>query len=232
LKIAVIPARGGSKRLPRKNIKDFLGKPIIAWSIEAAIESSIFDLIIVSTDDEEVALIARQFGAITPFIRPKELSGDLVGTIPVIAHAIEWVSKEMGPVTQVCCIYPTAPFIEVSSLRKGLEILQDGDWSYVFTASESKNSVYRSFSQNHESLGVEMIFPDCYYTRTQDLPKTYNDAAQFYWGTSEAWLKALPVFASYSYPLVVEKNKAQDIDDLDDWQVAENLCKVMKNVQK
>lgn len=230
MKIAVIPARGGSKRLPKKNIKDFLGKPIIAWSIDAAIKANVFDLVIVSTDDNEVALISRKYGAATPFIRPPELSGDMVGTIPVIAHAIEWVSREMGPVEHACCIYPTAPFIEVSCIKKGLEILQQGNWKYVFTVCESRGNIYRSFFQPKEGCGVQMIFPEHFHARTQDLPKTYNDAAQLYWGTVDAWLNALPVFASYSYPLVIEKNKSQDIDDLDDWKIAENLFKAMRNV--
>ena len=149
MRIAVIPARGGSKRIPRKNIKDFLGKPMIAWSIEATNASGLFEHIIVSTDDAEIAEVAEAWGAEAPFVRPKELSNDYVGTTEVIAHATQWALDQGWPVTAVCCILATAPFIRVEDIKRGLELLDSGDWAYAIAVTNfagwNRNVLPRTF---------------------------------------------------------------------------------------
>ena len=157
MKVAVIPARGGSKRIPRKNIKLFGGRPMIAWSILSAQESGLFERIIVSTDDEEIAAVAREWGAETPFVRPPELSDDYAGTTEVIAHATRWLEAQGQAVAAVCCIYATAPLIHAQDLKRGLEVLQSGDWEYAFSVAEFSPSVYRAFQALPEG-GLAMLF--------------------------------------------------------------------------
>lgn len=181
MRIAVIPARGGSKRIPRKNIKPFCGKPMIAWSIEAAKFSGLFEHIIVSTDDAEIAEVAKQWGAEVPFIRPEELSNDYAGTTEVIAHATQWALGQGFDVAAVCCIYATAPFIQTDDLKRGWDALDSGDWDYAFTVTDFASTIFRAFKQIAED-GIEMFFPEHFATRSQDLPVSLHDAGQFYWG--------------------------------------------------
>jgi len=220
MKIAVIPARGGSQRIPRKNIKAFCGKPMIAWSIEAARSSGLFDQIIISTDDGEIAEVAKQFGAKVPFIRPKELSDDYTGTTPVIAHATQWALDQGYELDAVCCIYATAPFLQVDDLECGWEALRDGDWDYAFTVTEYAAPIFRSFKKTDEG-GLEMFFPEYFSTRSQDLPLALHDAAQFYWGRPQAWVGLRSIFGRCSKPIVIPRWRVQDIDDWDDWKRAE-----------
>jgi N-acylneuraminate cytidylyltransferase len=227
MKIAIIPARGGSKRIPRKNIKDFYGKPMIAWSIIAAQRSELFEHIIVSTDDSEIAEIAVQWGAEAPFIRPAELSDDYAGTIQVIAHAIQWALAQGWPVTTVCCIYAAAPFVQIDDLKQGLETLESGDWEYTFPATDFMASVYRSFKRRSDG-GVEMLFPEHFSTRSQDLPCVLHDAGQFYWGHTSAWLEQKPIFSRHSTPILIPNWRVQDIDNQNDWIRAELLYKQLE----
>lgn len=220
MNIAVIPARGGSKRIPRKNIKSFCGKPMIAWSIEAAISSGLFDHIIVSTDDEEISEVAQQYGAKVPFMRPRELSDDYTGTIPVIAHATQWGLGQGFDIAAVCCIYATAPFIQIEDLKRGWEILNTGDWDYSFTATNFAAPIFRSFKQT-DNGGIEMFFPEYFSTRSQDLPEAFHDAGQFYWGRPKAWLEGKNIFDRHSNPVVIPRWRVQDIDNWDDWNRAE-----------
>jgi len=220
MKIAVIPARGGSQRIPRKNIRAFCGKPMIAWSIEAARSSGLFDQIITSTDDDEIAEVAKQFGAEVPFIRPEELSDDYAGTTPVIAHATQWALNQGYEIDAVCCIYATAPFLQVDDLKCGWEVLRDGDWDYSFTVTEYAAPIFRSFKKTNEG-GLEMFFPEYFSTRSQDLPLALHDAAQFYWGRPQAWLEARSIFGGRSKPIVIPRWRVQDIDNWDDWKRAE-----------
>lgn len=220
MKIAVIPARGGSKRIPRKNIRNFCGKPMIAWSIEAAKASSLFDHIIVSTDDAEIADIAKQWGAETPFLRPAELSDDYAGTTEVIAHATQWALDQGFEVEAVCCIYATAPFIRVDDLKRGLAALESGDWAYAFTATDFAAPIFRSFKQNAEG-GLEMFYPEYFSARSQDLPIALHDAGQFYWGRPSAWIEGKRIFDRHSIPVVIPRWRVQDIDTQDDWIRAE-----------
>lgn len=220
MNIAIIPARGGSKRIPRKNIKNFCGKPIIAWSIEIAKESQLFDHIIVSTDDLEIAAVAKDWGAEVPFIRPDNLSNDYAGTTEVIAHATQWALDQEIKLEAVCCIYATAPFIQCPDIIDGFSKLQSGDWSYVFAATDFPAPIFRSFKQVHGD-GIEMFFPEFFETRSQDLPLALHDAGQFCWGRPDAWLQGSRVFERHSRPVVIPRWRVQDIDTEDDWIRAE-----------
>lgn len=229
MKIAVIPARGGSKRIPRKNIKNFCGKPMIAWSIEAAKASALFDRIFVSTDDAEIADIAKQWGAEVPFMRPAELSNDYAGTTEVIAHATQWALDQGLELDAVCCIYATAPFIQADDLKRGLAALESGDWAYAFTATDFAAPIFRSFKQNAEG-GIEMFYPEHFSTRSQDLPTALHDAGQFYWGRPSAWIEGKRIFDRHSTPVVIPRWRVQDIDTQDDWIRAELYFNQLKGM--
>lgn len=219
MRVAVIPARGGSKRIPRKNIREFCGRPMMAWSIAAAQASQLFDRIIVSTDDDEIAAVAAQWGAEVPFRRPAALSDDHTGTGAVVAHAAHWLLAQPGALDAVCCIYATAPFIQVDDLRRGADALAGGTWSYVMTATTFPAPVFRAFRQRQDG-GLEMFFPEHAATRSQDLPVALHDAGQFYWGKVAAWTSARPIFDRHTLPLIIPRWRVQDIDDEDDWRRA------------
>jgi N-acylneuraminate cytidylyltransferase len=222
MNVAVIPARGGSKRIPRKNIKDFCGKPMIAWPIEVAKQSELFDRIMVSTDDEEVAEISKSCGAEVLFMRPEELSDDHTGITEVIAHAISWMQEQKWKLGVVCCFYPTSVFLTKDDLKKGFDAMSDGNWSYAFSVTDYEYPIFRSFKEN--SLGgVEMFFPEQFENRSQDLTIALHDAAQFYWGKPEAWLNHSKLFDHHSYPVKIPRWRVQDIDTKDDWKRAEIL---------
>lgn len=225
MNICIIPARGGSKRIPRKNIKQFCGKPMIGWSIEAAIQSGLFDHIIVSTDDLEIADIAKQLGAEVPFLRPAELSSDFAGTTQVVAHAIDWMHAQQWLFDTVCCLYPT-PFVRVEDLMAGHMALQTGTWDYAFVVTDYCAPVFRSFKLHPEG-GVEMFFPEHLETRSQDLPTAMHDAGQFYWGRPDAWLSDKRLFDRHSFPIVIPRWRVQDIDTEDDWYRAELMQKAL-----
>lgn len=230
MKLAVIPARGGSKRIPRKNIKPFGGLPMIAWSIRAAIESQCFDRIIVSTDDGEIAEVAKAQGAEVPFIRPPELSDDLTGTIPVIAHAIQWQNAQGAVASQVCCIYATAPFVQASDLQRGLQLLQSTGADYAFSVTSYAFPIQRAIRITPEQR-VQMLQPELFNTRSQDLEEAWHDAGQFYWGQAKAWLEHKPVFGQEAVPVVLPRHRVQDIDTLEDWERAEWMYKVLAQAQ-
>lgn len=226
MKLAVIPARGGSKRIPRKNIKLFAGKPMIAWSIEAALASGCFDHIIVSTDDAEIADVARAHGAEVPFMRPSELSDDHAGTIPVVAHAVDWMAQQVGLVELVCCLYATAPFVQAQDLSQGLEMLQKSGAQYAFTVTHFASPIQRAFRITDHAR-IEMFNAAQFNTRSQDLEEAYHDAGQFYWGRAHAWLAATPLFSQVSTPIVLPRFRVQDIDTLDDWIHAEIMFEIL-----
>ena len=195
MRIAVIPARGGSKRIPRKNIRKFCGKPMLAWSIEAAQASDCFDQIIVSTDDTEIAEVARDWGAAVPFKRPLELAGDHGGTSPVVAHAVQWY-KDLGQeINAVCCLYPTAPFVQPSDIKSGLELLKRTAFDrFVFTVTEYASPIQRALRLDPASGETHMWQPDYFTERSQDLEPAFHDAGQFYWGRAQAWLHVNNLF--------------------------------------
>lgn len=224
MNIAIIPARGGSKRIPRKNIKDFCGKPMIAYSIEAAKKSGCFERIIVSTDDSEIATIAKKYGAEVPFTRPENISDDYASTLDVIAHAITELS--LPKTSKVCCIYATAPLISSNKLSEGLTVLNAYKLDYVFSATEFSYPIQRAFKLS--AVGnVEMFQPEHFNSRSQDLEKAYHDAGQFYWGKASAFLLKTPIFGNTSKPITLPITQVQDIDTPDDWRLAEILYNYM-----
>jgi pseudaminic acid cytidylyltransferase len=226
MKVAIIPARGGSKRIPRKNIKDFCGKPMIAWSIETAINSGCFDRVIVSTDDEEIAKIALSFGAEIPFLRPAALADDHAGTIPVIAHAVEWLNNNGHVVDVACCIYATSPFILSEDLTQGLKSLESADVGYVFSVTSFPFPIQRAI-RIRSDLRIEMFQSENLNVRSQDLEETWHDAGQFYWGRAQFWLENKPIFATHSMPIILPRYRVQDIDTLEDWTRAEYMFRIL-----
>ncbi|MDB5339615.1 MAG: N-Acetylneuraminate cytidylyltransferase [Planctomycetaceae bacterium] len=231
MRIAVIPARGGSKRIPRKNIKAFCGKPMIAWPIEAAKASGLFEHVVVSTDDAEIAEVARNFGAEVPFMRPATLSDDYTGTSPVIAHAIERC-KEAGWVADtVCCIYATAPLLAVTDLLRGLTALDETGAEFAFSVTSYAFPVQRAIKLSKDGR-VEMFQPAYFHTRSQDLDEAFHDAGQFYWGRASAWLEQLPLFADHSTAVQIPRFRVQDIDTSEDWERAEYLARAIRLEQE
>lgn len=231
MRIAVIPARGGSKRIPRKNIRNFCGKPIIAYTIKALQESGVVDKIWVSTDDEEIAEVAKSFGAEIPFWRPKELSDDITRTVPVVAHAVQvMIDRGLKPST-VCCAYATAPLMQPNDLKIAWEKLVATNWEFVFPAIRFSYPIWRSFSVDEKGRLIT-FYPDKIKFRSQDLPVACHDAGQFYWASADIWLKTLPVgdMLSTKNSTVIELPawRAIDIDDEDDWKRAEYLYKVIQ----
>jgi len=220
MNIAVIPARGGSKRIPRKNIKPFMGQPVIAHSIAAALASSLFDRIIVSTDDEEIAMVARTCGAEVPFMRQAALADDFTGTNAVVSHAIRWLLDHGQPVSHVCCIYATAPFVSADYLRSGYEKLVDSGRSFAFSVTSFPFPIQRAIRITHEGT-VEPFFPEHISSRSQDLEEGYHDAGQFYWGKADAFINDEDIFSSVSIPIVIPRHLVQDIDTMEDWTRAE-----------
>lgn len=228
MNIAIIPARGGSKRIPRKNIKTFFGKPMIAWSIEAAIKSRCFDAVLVSTDDEEIATVAKKFGASVPFLRPASLSDDHTGTTKVISHAIEWHLERGITPELVCCLYATAPLISSDDIKLGKDLLTESDADFSFPVTSFGFPIQRATRIKQDGR-LEMIQPEHYRTRSQDLEPAFHDAGQFYWGKTTAWLEGKPLFSSKSIPLILPRFRVQDIDTVEDWERAELIAKCLQH---
>jgi pseudaminic acid cytidylyltransferase len=230
MRVAIIPARGGSKRIPRKNIRPFAGKPIIAWPIRAALSSGLFDQVVVSTDDAEIAEIARAAGALVPFMRPKDLSDDYADTKSVIRHAISELKLENEPEVQVCCIYPTSVFANAQILNEGLEKLVSSNCKFVLSVTSVDPSVYRAFTKTAEDR-ITMLFPSNYAKRTQDLPNLYCDAAQFYWATVAAWQSDLNIFGADSIGVFIDPSRVQDIDNEPQWLAAEKIFQEISQIK-
>lgn len=220
MRLGVICARGGSKRIPKKNVRDFAGKPIMGWSVDAARASGCFDRLIVSTDDSEIATLAEWLGLEVPFQRPSELANDYTGTVEVMAHAVAWAKSEGLELDAVACLYPAAPFMLGADLVSALEVLLAGDWAYVFPATEFPAPIHRAFEKSLEG-NLSMFFPEHFATRSQDLPLALHDAGQFYWGRPEAWLNQLPMIGPQSTALTIPRWRVQDIDTPEDWAEAE-----------
>ena len=226
MNIAIIPARGGSKRIPRKNIKAFHGKPMIAYSIEAAQKSGCFDRIIVSTDDQEIADTALKYGAEVPFLRPADIADDYATTMDVMVHAIQYLAKENISPEFVCCIYATAPFILADDLRKGLGILNEPKVEYAFSATSFPFPIQRAIKLTEQG-DVKMFSEQYADTRSQDLVEAYHDAGQFYWGKTSAFLARKAIFAEHSKVVLLPRKRVQDIDTVEDWELAEALFAVL-----
>lgn len=226
MNIAIIPARGGSKRIPRKNIKLFHGKPMIAYSIEAALNSGCFDKVIVSTDDAEIAEVAKQYGADVPFLRPDAISDDHATTMDVMAHAITWCVENGWNIENVCCLYATAPFVTADSLKEGYLKLIRQKSEFVFSATSFPFPIQRAIKLADNGT-VKMFEPENELVRSQDLEEAYHDAGQFYWGTKEAFLKKKSIFTPHSTVVLLPRKRVQDIDTQEDWELAESLYLVL-----
>ena len=223
--VAIIPARGGSKRIPRKNIRDFLGKPIIAYSIEAALKSKLFEAVVVSTDDEEIAKVAKEYGAEVPFLRDKKLADDFVGS----GEAVEWTVeklKERGWVFDfVCTIYATAPLLKEEYLKEGYEKLKNSDAKMSFSVTTMPFPVQRTFKITKDNR-CEMFYPEFFNYRSQDLEEAYQDAGVFYWERVDREFRDIP-FGRDSMPVILPRYLVQDIDTLEDWKRAELMYRVL-----
>jgi N-acylneuraminate cytidylyltransferase len=218
--ICVIPARGGSKRIPRKNIAPFCGRPMMSWSLGAALSSGVFDRIVVSTDDAEIADIARAEGAEVPFLRPPELSDDTTTTISVIRHAIETLYENKVRPDFVCCLYATAPFLRADDLRAAKDLSASAD--FVIPVGRFPAPVQRALATDADG-NLRMLSPENYTTRSQDLQETFFDAGQFYWARTEAWINGVSPFDQRVAPLLLPRGRVQDIDTPEDWAFAELL---------
>lgn len=223
--VAIIPARGGSQRIPRKNLKLFNGEPMIVGSIRTALASGLFERVVVSTDDEEIARVARSHGAQVPFMRPAALADAHTGTAAVIEHAISALNRRYD---YTCCIYATAPLLQARFLRQGLQALQAApDKSYAFSVCGFGFPVQRALLINDDG-SLRSMHPEYRTVRSQDLPAAYQDAGQFYWGRSEAWLRGDVIFSELSLPVVLPRHLVQDIDNEEDWLRAEYLYAALK----
>jgi len=224
--IAIIPARGGSKRIPRKNIKDFFGKPLIAYSIETALKSKLFDKIIVSTDDDEIAKIAKEYGAEVPFMRPKELSDDFSGTGVVVNHAINFLEQSGESFDFACSIYATAPFLQTKYLVEGFLNLKNSNARSTFSCTSMPFPIQRTFKITPENR-CEMFWPQNFTKRSQDLEEAYQDAGQFYWTNLSVSSNDI-IFGRDSIPIILPRYLVQDIDTMEDWKRAEYMYEAIE----
>ena len=225
--IAIIPARGGSKRIPNKNIKSFAGQPIISYSIKVAQDTDLFDRIIVSTDSEKIAELAKTCGAEVPFIRPAELADDFAGTIPVLIHALNWLNEHESTADYFCCIYATAPFVQSEYIIKGLNLLKERNATTAFSVTTFAYPIFRALKIDDNGR-LKMIWPEHENSRSNDLPEAYHDAGQFYWGNTEKFMKGKTFFSSDAVPIVIPRFLVQDIDTPEDWETAEKMYSVLQ----
>ena len=219
--LCVIPARGGSKRIPRKNVKDFLGKPLIAYSIEAALNSGVFERVIVSTDDALIADVAVKFGAQVPFMRDAALSDDYATSSDAVADA----ATRLGGYSHVCCLYATAPLITGEILREAYGKFEEAGCEFLFSATEFSFPIQRAIRLGEDGA-VSMFYPQFALTRSQDLERAYHDAGAFYFGRHEAWLEKKPIFAPHSRAFLLPRNLACDIDTPEDFEFAQKLYRI------
>jgi len=226
--VAIIPARGGSKRILKKNIKDFFGKPLITYSIEVALASNLFEKVIVTTDDEQIAKIAKEYGADVPFIRPAELSDDFTGTQEVINHTIDFLEAQGENYEYICTIYATAPLLQKEYLVQGYEKLKESDAVNSFSATSMPFPIQRTFKLDTNGR-CKMFTPEHYMTRSQDLEEAYQDAGQFYFENRKLAKESTNkvVFSEISIPILLPRHLVQDIDTLEDWERAEFMYQIL-----
>jgi pseudaminic acid cytidylyltransferase len=236
MNICIIPARGGSKRIARKNIKDFNGRPIIAYAIEAALKSELFSEVMVSTEDDEIANISRIYGATVPFMRSEKNADDFTGPGDVVFEVLTKYSELGQQFDQCCCIYATSPLMTIPRLIEGLQLLNSSEHDVVFPVGKYSSPIWRSYKLDAES-GVRMNFPEYEKSRSQDLLDTYFDAGQFYWFHTQNIFNIdnKNTFGKNKGVIILDDIEVQDIDNLDDWQVAEIkqkylMRKIMNNV--
>lgn len=227
MNIAIIPARGGSKRIKKKNIRNFCGKPMLSWAIEKAKNSNLFDKIVVSTDDIEIKKIAESNGALVPFTRDRILSNDITPTVPVIADAVKHCIDLNWEINFVCCIYPCSPFIQIDDLITAFKIIKEKCSDFVYPVTEFPHPVFRAMSMN-ENSSMSFVYPEHEMTRTQDLETLFHDTGQFYWGTKDAWILQKKMHTD-GIGFTIPKWRVVDIDDHEDWKRAEILFKSYYN---
>ena len=225
-RIAIIPARGGSKRIPRKNIKEFCGKPILAYSIEAALDSKLFDEVMVSTDDNEIAEVAKKYGASVPFLRSSETANDFAILKDVLNEVLAKYNELGENFDEVCCILPTAPLVEVNDILKSHEILEKERCVTVVPVVKYSYTIFRSLKIENGRL--VMNWPENYRKRSQDLPEAYHDAGLFCWYSKEYFREKMAGFGENACPYVLNEEKAQDIDTVEDWRMAEMKYRMLK----
>jgi pseudaminic acid cytidylyltransferase len=226
--VAIIPARGGSKRIPLKNIKVFAGKPMIAHSIQTLQGTGVFDRIIVSTDSDQVARVAQQYGAEVPFIRPRELADDHTPTSPVLAHAVESLQAAGYTVDYFCCLYAAAPMAHPEYIRQGFDLIREKKVTSVFSVTSFPFPIFRALKMT-ESGHLQMFWPEHELTRSQDLPHAYHDAGQFYWLETKTFLERQRIYASDAMPVILPRHLVQDIDTPEDWQRAELMYEALQS---
>jgi pseudaminic acid cytidylyltransferase len=225
--IAIIPARGGSKRIPKKNIKSFAGQPIISYSIKTAQSVGLFDRIIVSTDSKEIAEVAKTYGAEVPFIRPTELADDFTGTVPALLHALNWLRVHDFVPDYFCCIYATAPFVRAEFIKTGFDLLKERNASTVFAVTTFPYPIFRALKMGNDDR-IEMFWPEHENSRSNDLPEAYHDAGQFYCCNTKRFLIEKKFFSSDSIPVILPRYLVQDIDTMEDWEMAEKMYSVLQ----
>ena len=228
MKVAIIPARGDSKRIPKKNIRSFHGKPMISWSINAAFEAGCFDEVVVSTDSSEIAEVATCCGAKVPFLRPKDLADDYSPLRPVIQHAVTTIEKAGKSIDYVCCIAATAPLLSPQQIISGYETVKSMEKGFVVSVGKFVAPIQRALRQNKNGT-IEMIRSNNLLKRSQDFDETFFDACQVYWGSRDTWMSSIPFFSDASRPLIVPRETAQDIGTIEDWLFAEKLFNLMVN---
>lgn len=228
-RLALIPARGGSKRIPHKNVKDFCGKPMIGYSIEAAQRSGLFSDILVSTDDPKIAKLAESFGALVPFMRPAEFSDDYTPLASVILHGLKAMQELTGQEYEtLCCILATAPFIQTQDLKASFELMNDPEVTGVLPVTSFPFPIFRALKANSQG-GFEMVWPEHELTRSNDLPETFHDVGQFYWLRSRSFLEEKKVYARAAKAFHIPRWRVQDIDTPEDWERAEMIFTAMRN---
>ncbi|WP_162052373.1 pseudaminic acid cytidylyltransferase [Pontibacter pamirensis] len=217
--IAIIPARGGSKRIPRKNIKDFLGKPIIAYSIEAALHSGLFEEVMVSTDDEEIAAVAKKYGANVPFLRSSATSDDFATTASVLTEVLQEYATAGANFEYGCCLYPTAPLVKITSIKEAFELTTSQQYHTVFPVLRYSYPIWRSLTMVGDK--ALMNCPEHLLSRSQDLPASFHDAGQFYWFNVKVFMEKQELFTNNTGAIELSELEVQDIDNLSDWKLAE-----------
>ncbi|MBA4240165.1 MAG: pseudaminic acid cytidylyltransferase [Sphingobacteriaceae bacterium] len=227
--VAIITARGGSKRIPRKNIKDFLGKPIIVYSIETALNSGLFDYVMVSTDDDEIAEVAKHYGAEVPFMRSKQTADDFTGTAEVVVEVLNDLQKKGKQFDNACCIYPTAPFISKETLIKAYQLLIHEKFDSVFPVCQFSYPIQRALEINHSK--TTMVDPENMNKRSQDLKPRYHDAGQFYWLNIPTFLREKKMFTNNTGSIVLNELQVQDIDNETDWKLAEMKYELLQSIK-
>ena len=226
MNVAIITARGGSKRIPGKNIRNFFGKPMITWPIGEALKSGLFSQIVVSTDSHEIAEVARQYGAVTPFMRPPELSDDITPTAPVLAHALKTLSEMGSSYKYACCIYPTSPFMQSDDLKSAFNLLAESKAPMVYSVTSFPFPILRAVKMQEDG-SVVFNWPEHEITRSQDLPEFYHDAGQFYWFDTDTFLQKPTLMPKGTRPYILPRWRVQDLDTMEDWKNAELMAKIL-----